>query len=324
MAATDAHRPPGTAPERVVITGGAGFVGSHLVEHFLRAGAEVVCLDDFSSGSKRNLEFADHGRLSLRTTDVSEECEVEGPVDAVLHLASPASPVDYLNRPLATMRVGSQGTWNALELARRKGARLLLASTSEVYGDPQVHPQPESYWGCVNPIGPRSVYDESKRFSEALTMAYHQQHGVDVAIVRIFNTYGPRMRHSDGRAVPTFIAQALAGEPLTISGDGSQTRSFCYVDDLVAGIAAMLRSDLVGPVNLGNPEEYRIDALARRVKSLTGSSSPVRFIDLPVDDPRCRRPDISRARRELGWAPTVGVTEGLRRTVAWFRRSSAG
>ncbi|NJQ03070.1 SDR family oxidoreductase [Streptomyces sp. PLAI1-29] len=311
-------------PGRVVITGGAGFVGSHLVEYFLHAGAEVVCLDDFSSGSKRNLEFADHGRLSLRTTDVSEECDVEGPVDAVLHLASPASPADYLSRPLATMRVGSQGTWNTLELARRKGARLLLASTSEVYGDPQIHPQPESYWGCVNPIGPRSVYDESKRFSEALAMAYHQHHGVDVAIVRIFNTYGPRMRHGDGRAVPTFITQALAGTPITIAGDGSQTRSFCYVDDLVEGIAAMLRSPLVGPVNLGNPEEYRIDTLARRVKSLAGSSSPLRFIDLPVDDPRCRRPDIAKARRELGWSPAVGVTDGLRRTIEWFRRSPAG
>ncbi|MFI1735822.1 UDP-glucuronic acid decarboxylase family protein [Streptomyces acidicola] len=311
-----------TALTRIVITGGAGFIGSHLVEYFLRSGTHVVCLDDFTSGSKQNLEFTNDSKLDLRTVDVSEGCDVDGPVDAVLHFASPASPADYLSRPLATMRVGSLGTLNALELARRKGARLLLASTSEVYGDPQLHPQPESYWGYVNPIGPRSVYDESKRFSEALTMTYRQQYDVDVAIVRIFNTFGPRMRHSDGRAVPTFVTQALSGSPITISGDGSQTRSFCFIDDLVDGIVRMLRSDLVGPVNLGNPEELRIDMLASLITSLTGSRSPIRFIDLPVDDPKCRRPDISMARRELGWEPQVNVTDGLRRTIAWFRQHS--
>ncbi|OCC10567.1 UDP-glucuronic acid decarboxylase family protein [Streptomyces sp. PTY087I2] len=303
----------------VVITGGAGFVGSHLADYFLRSGSRVVCLDDFSSGRWENLESQRSGALEVQPVDVADECDVAGPVDAVLHFASPASPADYLRTPLAAMRAGSLGTLNALELARRKGARFLLASTSEVYGDPQVHPQEESYWGHVNPVGPRSVYDEAKRFGEALTMAYRRQHDADVAIVRIFNTFGPRMRHDDGRAVPTFISQALSGAPITVSGDGSQTRSFCYVDDLVEGVVRMLESKLVGPVNLGNPEEIRIDEIARRIIELTRSTSRIELVDRPTDDPERRRPDISKARGELGWEPRFTAEDGLRRTIDWFR-----
>ncbi|WP_413756961.1 UDP-glucuronic acid decarboxylase family protein [Streptomyces sp. MMBL 11-3] len=307
---------------RIVITGGAGFLGSHLCDYFLRAGAEVVCLDNFSSGRGENLKSsAGSGRLTVRVTDVAEGCDVPGPVDAVLHLASPASPTDYLRMPLATMKAGSSGTFHALELAHRKGARFVLASTSETYGNPQVHPQPESYWGNVNPVGPRSVYDESKRFSEALTMACHRSQGHDTAIVRIFNTFGPRMRKDDGRAIPTFITQALAGKPITVAGSGSQSRSLCYVHDLVEGVVRMLHSNLAGPVNLGNPEELTVLQIAELVRDLTRSNSSIVFVDRPADDPDLRCPDITLARRQLDWAPRFSVADGLKQTIAWFREN---
>ncbi|MEW2498563.1 UDP-glucuronic acid decarboxylase family protein [Streptomyces nodosus] len=310
--------------KRIIITGGAGFLGSHLCDHFLRAGAEVVCVDDFSTGRPENLEqWGPQDGLTIIRADVSEGIDLPGTVDAVLHFASPASPPAYLRRPLETMRAGSLGTFHALDLARHKGARFVLASTSETYGDPNVHPQPESYWGNVNPVGPRSVYDEAKRFAEALTMAYRRTHGVDTSIVRIFNTFGPRMRDDDGRAIPAFITQALTGKPLTVTGDGTQTRSFCYVDDLVAGVVGMLHSDLPGPVNLGNPQETTILAMAHTILELTGSASPIVFVDRPVDDPTLRRPDITAARTQLGWAPRTPVEEGLKHTVDWFRAPAA-
>jgi dTDP-glucose 4,6-dehydratase len=310
---------------RVVITGGAGFIGSHLCDHFTGMGTEVLCIDNFSSGRMENLEVAlSSGRLRVESVDVSNSCDISGPVDAVLHFASPASPADYLSIPVETMRAGSLGTFRALDLARRKGARFLFASTSETYGNPRVHPQPEDYWGNTNPVGPRSVYDESKRFSEALTMAYRRTYGIDASIIRIFNTFGPRMRRDDGRAIPSFITQALAGEPLTITGSGLQSRSFCYVDDLVSGIARMLESDLSGPVNLGNPEELTVIEVATLVRELTGSTSPLVFIDRPEDDPDLRCPDISMARRLLGWRPTVSVEAGIKRTVDWFRETGSG
>ncbi|MFJ3823547.1 UDP-glucuronic acid decarboxylase family protein [Streptomyces nodosus] len=310
--------------KRIIITGGAGFLGSHLCDHFLRAGAEVVCVDDFSTGRPENLEqWSPQDGLTITRADVSEGIDLPGTVDAVLHFASPASPPAYLRRPLETMRAGSLGTFHALDLARHKGARFVLASTSETYGDPNVHPQPESYWGNVNPVGPRSVYDEAKRFAEALTMAYRRTHGVDTSIVRIFNTFGPRMRDDDGRAIPAFITQALTGKPLTVTGDGTQTRSFCYVDDLVAGVVGMLHSDLPGPVNLGNPQETTILAMAHTIRELTGSASPIVFVDRPVDDPTLRRPDITAARTQLGWAPRTPVEEGLKHTVDWFRAPAA-
>ena len=304
---------------RAVITGGAGFVGSHLCERLLQDGWAVHCVDNFSTGHERNLTgLLRHKRFELVHADVVEGLSVGGPVDAVLHLASPASPKDYLTMPVETMTVGSIGTLRALELARSKRARFLLASTSETYGDPLVHPQPESYWGNVNPVGPRGVYDEAKRFAEALTTAYRVTHGVDTAIVRIFNTFGPRMRPDDGRAIPTFACQALRGEPITVTGDGSQTRSVCYVDDLVEGIRRMLESDHPGPVNLGNPHEISMLALAGWVRDLCGSSSPITLVPRPQDDPSVRRPDTTLARTVLGWEPTTDVGTGLARTIAWL------
>ena len=305
----------------VVVTGGSGFLGSHLCEALLRRGDEVTCVDNLSTGVTANIEhlFTD-SRFTLIEHDVSNYVFVPGGVDAVLHFASPASPEDYLDMPIQTLKVGSLGTHNTLGLAKDKGARYLLASTSEVYGDPEVHPQPEGYWGHVNPVGPRGVYDEAKRFAEAMTMAYHRYHSVDVRIVRIFNTFGPRMRPDDGRVVSNFLVQALQGKPLTVYGDGSQTRSFCFVDDEVRGIVALLDSDQVGtPVNIGNPAEHSVLELAELVLEVTNSSSVVTREPLPVDDPTQRRPDISLARDKLGWEPTVDLRDGLERTAAYFR-----
>jgi dTDP-glucose 4,6-dehydratase len=308
----------------VVVTGGAGFVGSHLCERFLADGAAVVCVDNLLTGRLRNIEhLSDASGFELSEQNVSDGIHVEGRVDAVLHFASPASPIDYLQLPIQTLKVGALGTHNALGLAKAKGARFLLASTSEVYGDPLVHPQPETYWGNVNPIGPRGVYDESKRYAEAMTMAYHRVHGVPTRIVRIFNTIGERMRPDDGRAVPTFVAQALAAEPLTVHGDGSQTRSVGYVGDLVEGIVRLLDSDVAEPVNVGNPEEVTVLELARTVCHVVGVEPDIRFVERPVDDPTQRRPDISRARELLGWEPMVPLGEALRRTVDWFRSATA-
>ncbi len=309
---------------RVVVTGGAGFLGSHLVDRLIARGDDVVVLDNFCTGRAGNLaHLAGERRLESRNADVSRRIEVDGPVDLVLHFASPASPLDYLRMPIETLHVGSLGTDHALALARDKGARFVLASTSEVYGDPQVHPQREDYWGHVNPVGPRGVYDEAKRFSEALTLAYRQTHGVDTGIVRIFNTFGPRMRPDDGRAIPNFIRQSLAGAPVTVTGDGLQTRSICYVDDLVRGVLAMADSDLAGPVNLGNPHEISMLDLAHWIVKLASSGSPVEHIERPVDDPAVRRPDTTLAASALGWSPQVEVEDGLLRTIDWFRGHAA-
>ena len=304
---------------RAVITGGAGFLGSHLCERLLAEGWEVLCFDSLLTGSADNLVGAlSNERFAYERYDVTNYLHVDGRVDWVLHLASPASPSDYLEYPIHTLKVGALGTLNALGLAKSKGAGFVLASTSEVYGDPKIHPQPESYWGNVNPIGPRGVYDEAKRYAEAMAMAYHRTHGIPVKIARIFNTYGPRLRRDDGRAVPTFIDQALSGTSLTVHGDGSQTRSLCYVDDLIDGIWRLLVSNVVGqPVNLGNPEEIKVLDLARTIVLLVGSRSDVAFIERPVDDPEVRCPDISRAMSMLGWAPKVDLAEGLRRTIDW-------
>jgi dTDP-glucose 4,6-dehydratase len=305
---------------RVVVTGGAGFIGSHLCETLLGRGDEVVCLDNFLTGSPSNVgHLLDHPRFTLQHCDLVHYVHVPGAVDLVLHFASPASPIDYLKLPLETLKVGSVGTWHALGLAKDKHARFVLASTSEVYGDPQVHPQPEDYWGHVNPVGPRGVYDEAKRYGEALTMAYRRAEGLDTAIVRLFNTYGPRMRPNDGRAIPTFVRQALAGEPVTVAGDGSQTRSVCYVSDTVAGILALADSDLAGPVNIGNPDERSVLSIAQDVIAAAGSTSSVQLIERPVDDPEVRRPDTTLARERLGWSPRVAWSEGLAHTVEWFR-----
>jgi len=298
-----------------VVTGGAGFVGSHLCDHLLGQGYRVVCVDNLDTGSLQNIEHIRAPAFEFRNHDVTEHLELDEPVDVVFHLASPASPIDYMRLPLHTLKVGSYGTHNALGLAKFKRARFLLASTSEVYGDPKVHPQPETYWGNVNPIGPRGVYDEAKRYAEAMTMAYHRQQGVDTSIARIFNTYGARMRPHDGRAIPTFLRQALDNKPVTVFGDGSQTRSFCYVDDLVRGLHALALSEEHLPVNLGNPEERSLLELAELVVRLTGASSKIVFEALPVDDPQVRRPDITRARQVLEWEPEVGLEEGLRRTI---------
>lgn len=304
---------------RAVVTGGAGFLGSHLCERLLGQGYEVFALDNFSTGRPGNVgHLLADAAFHLVRCDVTGYIHVAGPVDAVLHFASPASPVDYLELPIETMKVGSIGTLHALGLAKDKGARFLLASTSETYGDPQVHPQPESYWGHVNPVGPRGVYDEAKRFAEALTMAYRRTHGVDTAIVRIFNTYGPRMRPDDGRAIPTFITQALRDDPITVAGDGSQTRSVCYVDDLIAGILSLLHSGHAGPINIGNPHELSVLELARTVRTLIGSSSEIVFVPRPQDDPTVRQPDDTLAREVLGWSPRVGLSEGLQQTIEWF------
>jgi dTDP-glucose 4,6-dehydratase len=310
--------------KRVVVTGGAGFVGSWVCERLLDLDAEVVCVDNLLTGTADNLrELADRRGFSYLERDVSAGLEVDGPVDAVLHLASPASPVHYLRWPVETLRVGSLGTMHALDLAEARHARFLLASTSEVYGDPLEHPQRETYWGNVNPIGPRSVYDESKRFAEALTTAYRTDRGVDTCIARIFNTYGPRMRVNDGRAIPAFMSQALAGRPLTVAGDGSQTRSLCFVEDTVEGLLALAAGDHPGPMNIGNGEELTILELAERVVVLTGSSSSIEHVELPVDDPKLRCPDTTLAREVLGWRPVVSLEEGLKRTLEWFARQPA-
>jgi dTDP-glucose 4,6-dehydratase len=309
---------------RILITGGAGFIGSHLCESFLRRGDEVVCVDNVSTGNRENVAaFASNPRFSMIDQDVTRFMRVDGALDMVLHFASPASPVDYLEMPIQTLKVGSLGTHNALGLAKEKKAVFLLASTSEVYGDPQVTPQREDYWGNVNPIGPRGVYDEAKRFAEAMTMAYHRFHKLNTRIVRIFNTYGPRMRMRDGRVVPNFITQALRGEPLTAYGKGTQTRSFCYVDDLVAGIQRLLEVEHHLPVNLGNPHEMTVLEFAKKIIALTGSTSEIAFYPLPEDDPQVRQPDISKARALLGWEPRVSVDEGLKKTIAYFRERLA-
>ena len=305
----------------VVVTGGAGFLGSHLCERFIQETYEVYCLDNFLTGTPSNIEhLIGTAPFHLVRCDVSEFIHVPGPVDVVLHFASPASPIDYLRLPIHTMKVGSIGTLHSLGLAKEKGARFVLASTSEVYGDPEIHPQPESYWGSVNPVGPRGVYDEAKRFSEALTMAYRNTHAVNTGIVRIFNTFGPRIRPDDGRAIPTFIRQALRGEPLTVAGDGSQTRSVCYVDDLIEGIYRFAMTDEVGPVNIGNPHEFSVLELATLIRDLVGSDSPITYVPRPQDDPTVRQPDIALARALLDWEPQVPVEEGLRRTIEWFRK----
>jgi dTDP-glucose 4,6-dehydratase len=305
---------------RVVVTGGAGFLGSHLSEALLARGDEVVVLDNLVTGSVDNIEhlFSRPG-FTFAQHDVSNYVWVPGDVDAVMHLASPASPVDYLDKPIQTLKVGSLGTHNTLGLAKAKNARYFLASTSEVYGDPQVHPQPETYWGHVNPVGPRGVYDEAKRFAEAMTMAYHRYHGLEVRIVRIFNTYGPHMRPNDGRVVSNFLVQALEGKPLTIYGDGSQTRSFCYVDDEVRGFLALLDGPITGPCNIGNPGEFTMLELAGIVREVTGSSSEIVYEPLPQDDPTQRKPDITQAREHLGWEPTIQLREGLAKTADYFR-----
>ena len=305
-----------------VVTGGAGFLGSHLCDYLVADGFRVVCVDNLETGSLQNVEHLRRDEFVFVNHDLIEHLEIAERVDFVFHLASPASPIDYLRLPLQTLKVGSYGTHNALGLAKFKRARFLLASTSEVYGDPAVHPQPETYWGNVNPIGPRGVYDEAKRYAEALTMAYHRQQGVNTGIVRIFNTYGTRMRPRDGRAVPTFVRQALANEPLTVFGDGSQTRSFCYVDDLIRGLVLLARSGEHMPVNIGNPQELSLLALAETVVRVTGSKSEIVFEALPVDDPQVRQPDITRARQLLGWEPQVSLAEGLRLMLQANERES--
>jgi dTDP-glucose 4,6-dehydratase len=307
---------------RAVVTGGAGFLGSHLCEQLLAQGTQVECLDNFLTGTPANVShLMSRAGFRLVRCDVSEFIHVPGPVDAVFHFASPASPVDYLRLPIHTMKVGSIGTLHALGLAKDKAARFVLASTSEAYGDPQVHPQPETYWGHVNPVGPRGVYDEAKRFAEALTMAYRSTHHMDTAIVRIFNTYGPRMRREDGRAIPTFIRQALGGQSLTVAGDGRQTRSVCYVDDTVRGVLAVAESALCGPVNVGAPDEMSVLELAQRIRRACSSTASIEFVERPVDDPGVRRPDTTLIERELGWRPRVGWDEGIARTIAAFRES---
>ena len=305
---------------RALITGGAGFLGSHLCDLFLARGHEVICMDNFITGSPDNIKhlFGQSG-FSFVKYDVTNYIHVDGPLDYVLHFASPASPIDYLEKPIQTLKVGSLGTHKTLGVAKDKNARYLIASTSEVYGDPLVHPQKEDYWGNVNPVGPRGVYDEAKRFAEAIAMAYHRYHGLDVKIVRIFNTYGERMRLRDGRVVPAFVSQALRGEPMTVFGDGLQTRSFCYVSDLVEGIYRLLMSDEVQPVNIGNPAEMTVREFAETIKRIVGSDAPIVFKPLPEDDPKIRRPDISKAKALLKWEPLVPLEEGLGRTIAYFR-----
>jgi dTDP-glucose 4,6-dehydratase len=303
-----------------VVTGGAGFLGSHLCDYLVSRDFRVICVDNLDTGSLQNVQHLRGEAFEFVNHDVTEHLEVDEPVDFVYHLAALASPIDYLRMPLHSLKTGSYGTHNALGLAKFKRARFLLASTSEVYGDPEVHPQPETYWGNVNPIGPRGVYDEAKRYAEAMTMAYHGQQGLDTAIVRIFNTYGPRMRPNDGRAVPTFVRQALEGKPLTVFGDGTQTRSFCYVDDLIRGLVLLAESGEHLPVNIGNPAEFTLNELAERVLRITGSKSEVVYEALPVDDPQVRQPDITRERQLLGWEPEIELEEGLRRMLPTFGR----
>jgi nucleoside-diphosphate-sugar epimerase len=310
---------------RIVVTGGAGFLGSHLCERLLARGDEVLAVDSLVTGRRGNIEhLVGADGFTLLQTDISQPWDVDGPVDGVMNFASPASPLDYARLPMETLLTGTVGTLHSLEIARRKRARFLQASTSEVYGDPQVHPQTEDYRGNVNPIGPRAIYDEAKRVSETFTMTFHREHNLDVRIVRIFNTYGPRMRRSDGRAVPTFLTQALAGDPLTVFGDGSQTRSLCYVDDLIEGVIRLWDSDYTLPINIGNPDELTVLQLAERVLSVTGSKSGIAFRPLPEDDPLRRRPDISRSRAVLDWQPTVDLRAGLTATAAWWREASGG
>ena len=304
---------------RVLVTGGAGFIGSHLCDLLLSKGCSVVCMDNLLTGNSENIAHIRDPRFLFVKHDVTNYIVVDAPVDFVLHFASPASPIDYLELPIQTLKVGALGTHKALGVAKARGAKFLLASTSEVYGDPLVHPQQEDYWGNVNPVGPRGVYDEAKRFAEAMTMAYHRFHGVETRIVRIFNSYGPRMRLTDGRAIPTFIRQALRGEPLTVAGDGSQTRSFTHCSDLVDGIWRLMNSSVIDPVNIGNPNEMTLLDLAKLIIRLSGSTSELRFIPLPVDDPKVRQPDITRARTLLGWEPRVDVEHGLRETIEWYR-----
>ncbi len=312
-------------PLRILVAGAAGFIGSHLCDRLLEEGHEVLGADNYITGASHNLTHLEsHPRFRLIHHDITEPLAVDGPLDVIFNLASPASPKDYLSHPIETLRTGAEGSRHLLDLACRKQARYLLASTSECYGDPQEHPQKETYWGHVNPVGPRSCYDEAKRFAEAITMAYHRQHGLSTRIARIFNTYGPRMQLDDGRIVPNFVRQALRGEPITVYGDGSQTRSFCYVDDLVEGLVRLSRSDEPLPVNLGNPEEMTVLEFARLIRQFAGSRSEIRFEPLPEDDPQRRRPDITRARLLLGWEPRVGLEEGLRRTIEWFARRLVG
>lgn len=308
--------------ETVVVTGGAGFLGSHLCDRLLREGLKVICVDNLLTGNVNNIShLAGNDNFSFVKHDVTNYIFLQGKVDYILHFASPASPIDYLKLPIQTLKVGSLGTHKALGLAKEKNARFLLASTSEVYGDPSIHPQPESYWGNVNPIGPRGVYDEAKRFAEAITMAYHRYHNLDTRIVRIFNTFGPRMRLDDGRALPAFVGQALRGEDVTVFGDGSQTRSFCFVDDQVDGIFKLLMSDEIEPVNIGNPEEISITKFAEEVISLTGSKSKIVYKDLPLDDPKVRQPSIEKARKILGWEPKVDRIDGLKITIDYFKKT---
>ncbi len=306
--------------KHVLITGAAGFIGSHLTHYLLDRGYQVIGMDNFITGDPSNLAQIDSPDFELIEHDVSNEIRIEGPLDYILHFASPASPIDYLELPIQTLKVGSLGTHKTLGLAKAKGATFLIASTSEVYGDPLIHPQKEDYWGNVNPIGPRGVYDEAKRFAEAMAMAYHRYHGIDVKIARIFNTYGPRMRVKDGRAIPAFLSQALKGEPFTVFGKGEQTRSFCYISDLVEGIYRLLTSNYNSPVNLGNPREMTILQLAEIIKDMTGSKSPIEFKPLPVDDPQVRQPDISLARELLDWQPRIDLKQGLAGTIEYFRR----
>jgi dTDP-glucose 4,6-dehydratase len=306
--------------KRTLITGGAGFLGSHLCDYFLARGHEVICMDNLITGDMDNIAHIESRHFRFVKRNVTEYIEVDGPLDYILHFASPASPVDYLELPIQTLKVGSLGTHNALGLAKSKNATFLLASTSEVYGDPLEHPQRESYWGNVNPVGPRGVYDEAKRFAEAITMAYHRYHGIDTRIVRIFNTYGPRMRLNDGRAIPNFLRQALNGENLTVYGNGSQTRSFCYVDDLIEGIYSLLMSRTSDPVNIGNPAELSLIEMAEKILQATGSQSKISFQPLPIDDPKVRRPDIALARRLLNWEPRVELDRGLAATTEYFRQ----
>jgi dTDP-glucose 4,6-dehydratase len=309
---------------RTLITGGGGFIGSHLCDRFLARGDEVLCVDNLITGTLANLEhLRGHERFSFIRHDISHPLEIDDPIDNVLHFASPASPIDYLKYPIQTLKVGSLGTHNALGIAKAKESKFLLASTSEVYGDPAIHPQREDYWGNVNPVGPRGCYDEAKRFSEAIVMAYHRTHAVDTRIIRIFNTFGPRMRLDDGRVLPNFVGQAMRGEALTVFGDGGQTRSFCYVDDLVEGIVRLLGIEFHEPVNLGNPAEITILDFAKEILALTGGTSSIEYRPLPQDDPKVRKPDISRARKLLGWEPRIDRHEGLKRTLAYFQAQVA-
>lgn len=309
----------------VIVTGGGGFIGSHLCDRFLERGFKVCAVDNFITGNERNIAHLRTNKdFELIRHDVSTHISFKDPVNFVLHFASPASPLDYLQFPIQTLKVGALGTHNALGLAKEKKAVFLLASTSEVYGDPLVHPQPEDYWGNVNPIGPRGVYDEAKRFAEAMTMAYHRSHGLDTKIIRIFNTYGTRMRVRDGRAIPAFLSQALSGEPLTVFGDGEQTRSLCYIDDMVNGIEKLLMSNINEPINIGNPAEISMLDLAKKILEITGSKCPIVHKELPVDDPRVRKPDITRAKKLLGWGPAVPLDEGLKRTLQYFKTAMAG